>query len=177
MLKWTSGAAIHWTFSSPTVRSWFELTPDRRAVTDGFFVADMVIVGASIASAWAIRARRPWAVVAVAFTTGLILYPTAYLVAWVATTDGPGVAGLWIMIPPALINPWVLTSLAVAVIALLAWMGALSLLDLSRAYPFVSASFVLVLICSAIFFGEALTAAKVIGALLIVAGLIVGSQG
>jgi hypothetical protein len=47
-------------------------------------------------------------VVAVAFTTGLILYPTAYLVAWVSSTDGAGVAGLWIMIPPALINPWVL---------------------------------------------------------------------
>ena len=76
-----------------------------------------------------------------------------------------------------LINPWVLTALAAAGIALLTWIGALSLLDLSRAYPFVSASFVLVLICSAIFFGEALTVTKVIGALLIIAGLIVGSQG
>jgi multidrug transporter EmrE-like cation transporter len=75
-----------------------------------------------------------------------------------------------------LVNPWVLTSLAAAGIALLAWIGALSLLDLSRAYPFVSASFVLVLICSAIFFGESVTVAKVIGALLIVAGLIIGSQ-
>lgn len=103
------GLLLWWAyFSSPTVRSWFELTPGRREVTDGFFVADMVIVGASVASAWAIRARRPWAVVAVAFTTGLILYPTAYLVAWVSSTDGAGVAGLWIMIPPALINPWVL---------------------------------------------------------------------
>lgn len=75
-----------------------------------------------------------------------------------------------------LTNPWVLSSLAAAGVALLAWIGALSLLDLSRAYPFVSASFVLVLICSAIFFGESVTVAKVIGALLIVAGLIIGSQ-
>jgi hypothetical protein len=95
-------------FSSSTVRSWFELTPSRPEVTDGFFVADLVIVGASVVSAWAIRARRTWSVVAVAFTTGLIIYPTAYLVAWVSSTDGAGVAGLWIMIPPALINPWVL---------------------------------------------------------------------
>jgi hypothetical protein len=99
-------------FSSDEVRSWFELTPDHPEVTDAFFVADVVIIVSSVVSAWAIRGRRPSAVAAVAFTTGLVLYPTAYLVAWVASTDGVGVAGLIIMIPPAVINPWVLARTA-----------------------------------------------------------------
>ena len=76
-----------------------------------------------------------------------------------------------------LTNPWVISSLLSAVIAAFAWIAALSRLDLSRAYPFVSASFVLVLILSAIIFGESLTLLKVAGAILIVTGLIVGSQG
>ena len=74
-------------------------------------------------------------------------------------------------------DPWVLSSLAGAVLAAACWVVALSHLDLSRAYPFVSASFVLVLVASAIFFGDTVTTAKVAGALLIVAGLIIGSRG
>lgn len=49
-----------------------------------------------------------------------------------------------------LINPWVISSLLAAVVAAFAWIAALSKLELSRAYPFVSASFVLVLIFSAV---------------------------
>jgi drug/metabolite transporter (DMT)-like permease len=75
-----------------------------------------------------------------------------------------------------LTNPWVLSSLAAALIAGLAWMAALSHLNLSRAYPFVSASFVLVLVLSVIVFKEHVSLAQVAGALLIVAGLILGSQ-
>ena len=73
-------------------------------------------------------------------------------------------------------NPWVISSLLSAVVAAFAWIAALSKLELSRAYPFVSASFVLVLILSALVFGESLTFFKLAGAALIVAGLIIGSQ-
>jgi drug/metabolite transporter (DMT)-like permease len=75
-----------------------------------------------------------------------------------------------------LLNPWVISALLGGLIAAFSWIAALSRLDLSRAYPFTSASFVLVLILSAIFFAEPLTAFKIGGALLIVLGLIVGSQ-
>jgi drug/metabolite transporter (DMT)-like permease len=75
-----------------------------------------------------------------------------------------------------LINPWVISSLTAAVVAALAWIAALSKLPLSDAYPFVSASFVLVLVLSAVIFHERLTAAKIAGAVLIVAGLILGSR-
>jgi drug/metabolite transporter (DMT)-like permease len=75
-----------------------------------------------------------------------------------------------------LINPWVISSLTAAVVAALAWIAALSHLDLSRAYPFVSASFVLVLALSGLIFHETITVSKVLGATLIVLGLVIGSQ-
>jgi drug/metabolite transporter (DMT)-like permease len=75
-----------------------------------------------------------------------------------------------------LLNPWVIAALALAFIGLLCWIAALSTVELSRAYPFVAATFVLVLFLGALFFGEPITATKLIGAALIVAGLIVGSQ-
>jgi drug/metabolite transporter (DMT)-like permease len=75
-----------------------------------------------------------------------------------------------------LLNPWVISVFAGAAIAALAWMAALTRFELSRAYPFVALSFVLVLGLSALLFGEALTAPKVIGVLLIFVGLVVGSQ-
>jgi drug/metabolite transporter (DMT)-like permease len=74
-------------------------------------------------------------------------------------------------------DPWVLSALLGAVLAAGCWFAALARLELSQAYPFVSASFVLVMIASAIAFGESITVAKAIGAALIVVGLVIGSQG
>ena len=44
----------------------------------------------------------------------------------------------------------------------MAWMAALTHFELSRVYPFVALSFVLVLLLSAIVFGESLTWPKVV---------------
>jgi drug/metabolite transporter (DMT)-like permease len=74
------------------------------------------------------------------------------------------------------LNPWVISAFVLAFIASLTWMAALSRLDLSRAYPFMATSFVIVILSSAIAFHEALTVPKVVGILLIFAGLAVGSQ-
>jgi drug/metabolite transporter (DMT)-like permease len=74
------------------------------------------------------------------------------------------------------LNPWVISVFAGAAIAAVAWMAALTRFELSRAYPFVSLSFVLVLLASAVLFGEGLSVPKVIGVLLIFVGLAVGSQ-
>ena len=76
-----------------------------------------------------------------------------------------------------LLNPWVIGVVVFFGLAVVCWMAALSKLELSRAYPFVAASFVGVMLGSAIFLGESLTAPKLVGAGLIVAGLVVGSQG
>jgi multidrug transporter EmrE-like cation transporter len=72
-------------------------------------------------------------------------------------------------------DPWVLSALLGAFVAALSWMLAVSQLELSRAYPFVGLSFAFVLMLSAVFFGEALTVAKVAGVGLVIAGIAVGA--
>ena len=74
-------------------------------------------------------------------------------------------------------NLWILSGFAAAAIAALCWMAALTRFELSYAYPFMSLSFVLVLGLSVPFLHEAITAPKIIGMGLIVAGIIIGSQG
>lgn len=74
-----------------------------------------------------------------------------------------------------LLDPWVITVAIATVAAGVTWALTLARLELSHAYPFMSLSFVLVLIFSVLLFSEALTAGKAIGIGLIVAGLYVGS--
>jgi multidrug transporter EmrE-like cation transporter len=76
-----------------------------------------------------------------------------------------------------LLQPWVISGFAAAFLASLFWILALSRLELSHAYAFVSLNFVLVFLFAAVFFQEAVTPAKVIGLSLIVVGLIVTSRG
>ncbi len=75
-----------------------------------------------------------------------------------------------------LLNPWVLSGFVSAFVAALAWMAAMTKLDLSHAYPFMSLAFVLVLFLSVFFFNEPLTWPKIAGMALIVGGILVGSQ-
>lgn len=71
---------------------------------------------------------------------------------------------------------WVLSSFAGAFIAAVSWMAALTKFDVTYAYPFTSLGFVFVLVLGALIFGEAVTVAKVLGIILIVAGIIVSSR-
>ena len=82
---------------------------------------------------------------------------------------------IWFLLRLA-VNPWVISSLCCAFLAFLCWMAAMTKFELSYAYPFVSFSFVFVLILSALFFHEPVTAAKVLGVVFIVAGIIVGAR-
>ncbi len=74
-------------------------------------------------------------------------------------------------------DPFILSGFFAAFLASLFWMAAMSKLELSHAYPFMALNFVLVLILSGLFFGEALTAWKIVGISLVIVGVIVGSQG
>lgn len=76
-----------------------------------------------------------------------------------------------------LINPWIMSALFAALLASVAWMAALTRLQLSHAYPFMSISFVLVLILSAMIFHEPIGTYKMVGMALIIAGIVIGSQG
>jgi multidrug transporter EmrE-like cation transporter len=74
------------------------------------------------------------------------------------------------------LSPWVVTGLVAGFIASWFWMAALSKFELSFAYPFMSASFVCVLILSALLFGEAINLPKVLGLLFIIAGIIISAR-
>jgi uncharacterized membrane protein len=73
-------------------------------------------------------------------------------------------------------DPWVISVWVAAACAALAWTAALTRFDLNAVYPFMSLTFVLVLILGAMFLDEAVTPARALGIALIVGGLIVGSQ-
>jgi multidrug transporter EmrE-like cation transporter len=102
------------------------------------------------------------------------------VIKWQVNAAGafPGDASgkLWFLVK-LLVNPWVASALVGLFLAALAWMAALTKLELSHAYPFMSFAFVLVMVASAIFFQEPLTGPKITGIVLICIGIIVGSQG
>ncbi len=83
---------------------------------------------------------------------------------------------LWFL-AKLMVNPWVISALAAGLLAVVSWMAAMTKLELSHAYPFMSLSFVLVLVLSALVFHEPVNAWKIAGLALITVGIIVGSQG
>lgn len=70
-------------------------------------------------------------------------------------------------------NPWILSGLGAALLASVAWMAAMTRLDLNYAYPFTSLAFVIVMAFSVLFLGEQLNFARIAGTLLVVAGLVI----
>jgi drug/metabolite transporter (DMT)-like permease len=76
----------------------------------------------------------------------------------------------------ALLDLYILSSFAAAFLASLTWIAALTRFQLSYAYPFMSLSFVLVMIISYFILNEPLTWGKVAGVILIVAGLFIASK-
>ena len=76
-----------------------------------------------------------------------------------------------------LLNPWVFSAFVGAFLASLAWMAAMTKFEISHAYPFMSLNFVLVILAGSMLFHEAMTPYKLAGLVLIVIGIIVGSQG
>lgn len=72
-----------------------------------------------------------------------------------------------------LLNPWVFSGFAAAFIAALAWMAAMTKLPLNKVYPFTSLAIVLVLVGSSLALGERISRSVIIGAVLIVFGLII----
>ena len=65
----------------------------------------------------------------------------------------------------------VLLGLALYGLSTLVWLAALSYDELSRLYPLISVNYALTLLAGHLIFGEALTAAKVLGVALIIAGV------
>ena len=76
----------------------------------------------------------------------------------------------------ALTNSWIILGLASAVIAALAWIGAVSLSDISFAYPFMSLAIVLVLVLSPVVLGESVPVARWLGVALVCLGLLITAR-
>jgi multidrug transporter EmrE-like cation transporter len=76
-----------------------------------------------------------------------------------------------------LLNPWVISGFLAAFLASLTWMAAMTKLELSHGYPFMSLNFVFVIILSNVLFHESITTPKIIGLALIMLGILVGSRG
>lgn len=70
-------------------------------------------------------------------------------------------------------DAYILSGFLAAFFASLFWMAAMTKFDISFAYPFTSAAFVLVLVFAVVLFQEPLTWHKVVGVILIGAGIAV----
>jgi multidrug transporter EmrE-like cation transporter len=116
-----------------------------------------------------------------AYVLGTIFF-TVYgqiILKWQVSKAGPIPVALSERIPflfSLILSPWVLSGLVGGFLAFLCWLGALTKFELSYAYPFMSLAFVFVLILSVGLFHEPLTVAKILGVILIIAGIIVGSR-
>lgn len=75
-----------------------------------------------------------------------------------------------------LLNPLVISGFISAFLASLTWMMALTQFELSFAYPFMSLSFVVVILLSVVLFGEALTFNKILGTGLLLVALFIISR-
>lgn len=74
------------------------------------------------------------------------------------------------MLPLVVLNPYVAGGLAVLVFSMGLHLMALSRVDLSFAYPFLSVSYVLVLLAGYFWFGEIINVSRVAGIALICVG-------
>jgi drug/metabolite transporter (DMT)-like permease len=78
-----------------------------------------------------------------------------------------------IFIIKLLLTPWIMSGFASAFIASIFWMAAMTQFDISFAYPFMSLSYVIVMVLSFLLMGEKLTPYKIVGTLVIIAGLFI----
>lgn len=73
-------------------------------------------------------------------------------------------------------NPYVVIGLAIYVCGTVFWLGALSRVDLSYAYPFASLSYVVMLAASWFLFQENITPIRLLGTLIVGLGVYLISQ-
>jgi len=123
---------------------------------------------------------KNWVAYAMVASTVLLTVAGQFIVKWQVLRAGDlpaGTHGQMKFVLQLVTNPWIVSAFLAAAIAAVTWMLAMTKLELSHAYPFMASTFVLVLAGSAWLFNEQVTLPKVVGLLLIVAGIWVGSQG
>lgn len=73
-------------------------------------------------------------------------------------------------------DQFIISGFIAAFIAALFWMAAMTKFEISLAYPFMSLSFVLVLIFSGLLLNETITSQKIVGLIFIVIGIYIASR-
>ena len=76
-----------------------------------------------------------------------------------------------------LLNPYIIASLILTLLAGVTWMIVMTKFEISYAYPFTLLGLVLVTIFSVVFFGESVNTYKISGIALIILGISVISKG
>jgi multidrug transporter EmrE-like cation transporter len=76
-----------------------------------------------------------------------------------------------------LLNPYIIASLILTLLAGVTWMIVMTKFEISYAYPFTLLGLVLVAIFSIVFFGESVNTYKISGIALIILGIAVISKG
>jgi len=75
-----------------------------------------------------------------------------------------------------LFDPIIFSGIFAAFLASISWLSAISKFEISYAYPFIALNFIFVILLGAFLLNESLTAFKVIGMSLIVAGVFFTSR-
>ena len=76
-----------------------------------------------------------------------------------------------------LASPWVITAIIATLLAGISWMLTMTRFEISYAFPFISLTYVLMLIAGFYFFGESLSPMKLLGTFLVVSGLMIIARG
>lgn len=77
----------------------------------------------------------------------------------------------------ALLTPGVLVGLALYGLGTLLWLSALGRVEVSQAYPFVGLGFVLTAALGGMLFGDAVTAQRLLGMVLVGGGIVLIARG
>lgn len=82
-----------------------------------------------------------------------------------------------VFVTRVLLNGWIWGGIALYGISTVLWIALLSRVNLSVAYPMLSLAYIAVIAVSAVFFKEPLTLLKVVGTMLIIAGIVAINRG
>jgi multidrug transporter EmrE-like cation transporter len=75
-----------------------------------------------------------------------------------------------------MLDPFVISGFCSAFVASFFWLAAMTKFEISFAYPFMSLSFILVLVLSGVFLDESVTIQKCLGLVIIILGIIVSTR-
>jgi multidrug transporter EmrE-like cation transporter len=107
---------------------------------------------------------------------------TAQLLLKIGMSDGAVQASIesrrWATVALQLIqNAWVVGGLLLYTFGAVVWLLVLARVELSFAYPFVGAGFIITMLFGWWFLGDALGVQRIVGTLLIVAGVVLVARG